>query len=270
MNIQWNINPILFTIPQINVSIHWYGLFFALGFIIGYYFVVSILKKQKLNTKLADELLIYLFIGTLLGARLGHCLIYEPSYYFSNPIEILKLWHGGLASHGGGLGLTIAIYLFSRKNKFSFLAISDILSIPMALEGCFIRIGNFFNSEIYGINTDSPFGIVFSRIDQIPKHPVQLYESLVYFIIFLFLLYLYKKSSYVKKGVVSSCFLISVFTSRFFLEFLKPEQANYDVHILTVGQILSIPFVIFGIFILIHSLIRNNSTTLLQNTDNDH
>lgn len=257
----WNASPIAFEIPYINFSVHWYGIFFALGFLFGYFYVTNVFKKSNQNTDKLDSLLMYMFVGTIVGARLGHCFFYEPSFYLSNPIEILKIWKGGLASHGGGIGLVITVLIFCKINNFKFLKLADLLCIPTAFVGGMIRLGNFFNSEIYGKPTNNDFGIIFERIDLLPRHPVQLYESISYFFITLILLFIYKKLAKKYSGLNLGFFLILIFSIRFILEFFKPEQASYTEQdqLLTIGQYLSIPFVITGLILIILSKINHKT-----------
>lgn len=249
----FNGDPIAFSIG--SIEIRYYGLLFAGGFIIGYFIMSYMFKKLHKNTDDLDKLLVYIFFGTIIGARLGHCIFYEPDFYFTHPIEILKIYKGGLASHGGTLGVIIAILIFLRKNKqYSFLMITDMLSIPVALVATMIRIGNFLNSEIIGKVSDGPFAIVFMRFsDQLPRHPVQLYEACAYFIIFLLLsaIYIFYKKR--PQGFIFSLLIILIFSVRLFLEQFKLEQADYDTNFfLNVGQILSIPFIIAGVITLIY------------------
>lgn len=245
----WNINPVLLDLKFVQVR--WYGLFFALAFLSGFYLMTKICEKERKDLNL-DSLLIYIVFGTIIGARLGHCLFYEPLYYLSNPVKILAVWEGGLASHGGGIGVLTALYLFVRKNNESFLWLVDRLSIPIALAGVFIRTGNFFNSEITGIKTSVPWAVVFIRNDSIPRHPVQVYEAFSYFIIFLVLLFLYKiNGKNIKKGSLFGFFLVMIFCARVFLEFFKSVQSSYDLDFfLSTGQILSIPFIFAGLFLI--------------------
>lgn len=245
----WNINPVLLDLKIVQVR--WYGLLFALAFLSGFYLMTKICEKEKKDLNL-DNLLIYIVLGTIIGARLGHCLFYEPLYYLSNPVKILAVWEGGLASHGGGIGVLTALYLFVRKNNESFLWLVDRLSIPTALAGAFIRTGNFFNSEITGIKTSVPWAVVFTRNDNIPRHPVQVYEAISYFIIFLVLLFLYKiRGKSIKKGSLFGIFLVMIFCVRIFLEFFKSVQSSYNVDFfLSTGQILSIPFIFAGLFLI--------------------
>lgn len=271
MFLHWNIDPILFTIPVINLSLRWYGLFFAVGFLSGYYFANREFRNRNLNTEGLDKLLGYMIAGTLVGARLGHCLAYDPQFYLTHPVEILKIWQGGLASHGGGLGLILTTLLYCKIYKYNFLNLADLLCIPTAFVGGMIRVGNFFNSEIYGKPTDADYGVIFDRIDSIPRHPVQVYESISYFLISVFLYIVYKHSQKRGSGFVLGLFFVTVFSVRIVLEYLKPEQASYDMNnsMLTVGQYLSIPFVVAGLVLCILSSLlpslRNKSTIIINN-----
>ena len=206
-------------------------------------------KEGRPKTDL-EQLSVYMIFGTVIGARLGHCLFYNPEYYLSNPIEILKVWEGGLASHGAAIGILTAIYLFSsKKRNYPMIWTLDRIVIVVALAGTFIRLGNLFNSEIIGKPTDVSWGFIFTAVDDIPRHPAQLYESIAYFIIFLILLFIYYKGIEKKKsGLLFGIFLVLVFTFRFFVEFLKENQSGFEEAMtLNMGQLLSIPFVIAGI-----------------------
>ena len=181
----------------------------------------------------------------------------QPEYYLSNPLEILKIWHGGLASHGAAVGILISLYYFSKKNKRPYLWILDRIAIVVALAGFFIRMGNLMNSEIYGIETNLPWGFVFIRDGQIvPKHPTQIYEALSYLLIFVLLYFIYKKKGEgVKQGLLFSLFMILLFSVRFFIEFIKEDQVRFEQGMyLNMGQWLSIPFVLMGLFLLFRSL----------------
>jgi len=208
-----------------------------------------IYKRENRDPMLLDTLLIYLLIGTVIGARLMHCFAYEPDFYLAHPIEILKVWKGGLASHGGLIGVLIAMYLFTKKYHESFFWLISRVAIPGALSAASIRLGNFFNSEIIGIPTDKPWAVIFTRIDMLPRHPVQLYESFAYLLLFFLLWWLYVK---LKPALVTylfpGLFFLYVFSTRFFLEFFKTKQADYQWDIpLSTGQALSIPFIILGL-----------------------
>lgn len=258
----WNVDPEIFRIG--NFAIRWYGLLFALGFVFGYIIMGSIFKKEKIPQKLLDTLTMYMVIGTVVGARLGHCLFYEPGFYLSHPLNILKIWEGGLASHGAAVGIIIALYFFSRKAKKTFLWIIDRVVIVVALAGFFIRMGNLMNSEIYGVETSLPWGFIFVRWGEtLPKHPTQIYEALSYLLIFVLLYSIYlRKGIKLKDGYIFGLFLILLFSARFLIEFIKEPQVGFeDNMILNMGQLLSIPFVLLGIAILIRSKKQKKSNT---------
>ncbi len=250
--IHWNVNPEIFHIG--SLSVRWYGLLFASSFYFGYLLFIRFFKKENIPIEVLDKLTIYMVIGTVIGARLGHCLFYEPSYYLSNPLEILMIWHGGLASHGAAIGILFVLYLFSRKEKRSFLWIVDRIVITVALSGFFIRMGNLMNSEIYGHETNLPWGFIFKRAGEtVPKHPTQIYEALAYLIIFGILLRIYyQQKGKPKEGLLFGIFLILLFSARFLIEFIKNEQVDFEKTMtINMGQILSIPLIIAGVVILI-------------------
>lgn len=244
-------DPTAFTLGPITVR--WYGLLFSGGFIIGYIIMQLMFRQKHYNTQDLDRLLVYIFAGTVLGARLGHCLIYEPDFYLSHPLEILKVWQGGLASHGGAIGVTLAVMLFNRKKKYGLMELGDMLCVPISLVACLIRVGNFMNSEILGIPTKADYGVIFARLgENFPRHPAQLYEALAYFLTFLILLavyFLYKKRPH---GLILGLMLIIIFSARLLIEPFKVEQADYSTgSFFTVGQYLSLPFVAVGIVIVL-------------------
>ncbi len=248
----WNADPALISLGPI--TIHWYGLMFALAFIIGLQIMRWIYAREQRNSSELDGLFLTVLAGTIIGARLGHVLFYDPAFYLSQPLEILKIWKGGLASHGGTLGIIIAVYLYSRKPEHpTSLWILDRFCMTAALGGAFIRIGNFFNSEIIGLPVNG--GVVFKHFDSLPRHPVQLYESLTYLLIFIIMFFIYKKtSSPLKDGRLFGLFLVMLFSARFFLEFFKIRQAHYaQATELSVGQWLSIPLVIYGIWLMLRT-----------------
>ena len=264
--ITWTADPAIFSI--FSREIRWYGLFFAIGFLIGYQIEDKIFKHDKAPEGWVDKIFIYTIIATVIGARLGHCLFYGWDYYSQHPIEILKIWEGGLASHGGAIGIIIAILIYSKKvtHKNPLWAF-DRLVIPTALVGALIRMGNLMNHEIYGHPTHLPWGFRFIEnitawrqgmepIFSAPSHPTQIYEALCYFIIFLLLMYMYwKKNAGQRQGLIFGVFLVGVFFSRFCIEFLKNNQEEFEENmIMNMGQLLSIPFVIFGIYLIIRSL----------------
>ena len=250
--VPWDVNPEIFRIG--SVAVRWYGLLFASSFLFGYIIMQRIFRNEKLSDAVLDRLTIYMAIGTIVGARLGHCFFYEPGYYLKHPAEILMVWHGGLASHGAAIGILLALWMFARKEKKDYIWILDRIVIVVALAGFFIRMGNLMNSEIYGVETTLPWGFVFLRNHEVaPKHPTQIYEGLSYLLIFflLFRLYWSKKGQHYQ-GLLFSLFLILVFTARFFIEFVKEPQVEFETHMkLNMGQLLSIPFVLAGIIGLI-------------------
>ncbi len=268
--IVWSPNPELFelVIPGIGtLAPRWYGLLFAMGFVVGYIIMLKIFKKEGIPIRVLDQLATYMIIATIIGARLGHVLFYEPQDYFSDPIQILMVWKGGLASHGAGIAIIIAMLLFSRQNKKPFIWIFDRISIVVALAGTFIRTGNLMNSEIYGVETSLPWGFIFKNTDPslLPKHPTQIYEALAYLLIFLFLWFVYlKRDGRPRPGFLFAMFMILVFTFRFFIEFVKEPQVNFEVGMsLNMGQILSIPFVLAGVvtlFIIYRKKPKQNKT----------
>lgn len=249
--INWNVNPEIFRIG--NFAVRWYGLLFASGFLFGYLIFYKFFKEEGLTVEILDKLTIYMALGTVIGARLGHCLFYEPDYYLSNPLEILKIWKGGLASHGAAIGILIALFVFVRKHKKPYIWILDRIVVIVALGGALIRLGNLMNSEIYGVETSLPWGFVFIRNHEIiPKHPTQIYEALTYFMVFglLFWIYLKTKGKFTD-GTLFGLFLILVFGVRFFIEFIKEDQVPFEEGMkLNMGQWLSIPFVLLGMLIL--------------------
>ncbi len=255
--INWDMNPEIFRIG--SFAVRWYGLLFASGFFFGYLIFLRFFRKEKLSVDILDKLTIYMALGTVIAARLGHCLFYEPEYYLSNPVEILKIWRGGLASHGAAIGILLALWLFVRKFKFSFVWILDRIVVVVALGGAFIRLGNLMNSEIYGVETSLPWGFVFIRnLEMVPKHPTQIYEALTYFLVFLLLLWLYyRNDGKPRQGLLFGIFLIMVFGMRFLIEFIKEDQVAFEAGMsLNMGQWLSIPFVFLGAGILVWSLRR--------------
>ncbi len=268
--INWNVNPEIFSIPEDiwlvgGLTVRWYGLLFAASFFVGYYIMAKIFKKEGVGEKVLEKLTIYMALGTILGARIGHCLFYQPDYYLDHPLEILMVWKGGLASHGAAIGILLAVYIFSKKEKKTFLWVMDRIVVIVALSGLFIRTGNLMNSEIVGTVTDKPWGFIFTReihyLGNAPRHPSQAYEALSYFIIFLVLYFLYfKKGSGEKPGFLFGIFLISIFTMRFIIEFIKDIQVDFESDmVLNMGQILSIPFILLGVFLLFRALKKSEN-----------
>lgn len=257
----WNANPELFHIG--GVAVRWYSLLFVSGFILGFFIFQWFFKREKLDPRLLDSLFVTLIVGTIVGARLGHCLFYQPDYYLGSWegfLEIFMPWKGGLASHGGTIALFIAMWWFAHKygkrHGFDFVWLVDHLSIAVCFAATFIRLGNLFNSEIYGGVTNLPWGFVFVRNGETePHHPTQLYEALSYLILGLVLLAIYKyRSEKTWRGTFIGLFLIGCFGSRFLIEFIKNDQVDFEAGMaLNMGQILSIPFVLLGIGFLVYA-----------------
>ena len=259
--ITWNVDPEIFSIGQL--SIRWYGLMFASAFLSGYIVFTRFLATERLTSEMMDKLLIYIAVGTVIGARLGHCYFYEPEYFLKNPLEVLKIWKGGLASHGAAIGILLALWLYIRKFKLSFLWLIDRIVIVVALGGAFIRLGNLFNSEIYGLPTDLPWGFEFVRdrvydpntgelLPTVPCHPTQLYEAISYLLIFAALFIFYRKRYMkVRDGFIFGVFMILLFTARFFIEFVKNDQVAFEAGMtFNMGQLLSLPFILAGFIML--------------------
>ncbi|HTX89194.1 MAG TPA: prolipoprotein diacylglyceryl transferase [Bacteroidales bacterium] len=254
--INWNVSPEIFSIG--SFSVRWYGLLFALSFFFGYLIMMRIFRKEGIPIRVLDALTTYMIIGTLVGARLGHCLFYEPGYYLHHPLKILMIWEGGLASHGAAIGIILAMAIFAYVKKLPFLWVIDRIVIVVALSGLLIRLGNLMNSEIYGIPTTLPWGFRFLRSATpaeglVPRHPTQLYEGLSYLAVFLYLLwYYYRKNGKPEPGFLFGMFLVLVFGVRFLLEFLKEPQVGFEKSMaLNLGQLLSIPFILAGIVIVL-------------------
>lgn len=276
--ITWDISPELVNI--FGREIRWYGLCWAIGVLCTSYVVQKMYQSEKLPEKWFDSLFVYVLIGLIIGARLGHCLFYDPGYYLAHPIEILKIWQGGLASHGGAIGMTIGIWLFCRNvSKKSIIWALDRLIVGVAIGAAFIRVGNLMNSEIYGGPTTMPWGFNFVRdrswhlpvIDggagELPCHPTQIYEAIIYFAIFILTMYMfYKTRAKEKQGLILGISLIGIFLSRFFIEFLKNVQEPFEIQMrasmgINMGQLLSIPFVIWGIW-LVYNALRDKKQTI--------
>lgn len=264
--VTWDVSPVLLDAGIFKIQ--WYGFLFACTFIFGYLILNRMFQYEKVPSSYLDKLAIYVFIGVLVGARLGHCLFYEPSYYLSHPVEmvlpIMKTEQGwkfigyrGLASHGGAIGILLMIALYSQKTKLNYLWTLDRLVIIVALAGVFIRTGNLMNSEIYGMETSMPWGFIFVRDGQsVPKHPTQIYEALCYLLIAIGLFWYYRhKKAKIIPGIMLGMFLTVLFLARFFIEFLKENQEAWEASmVLNMGQVLSLPFIIAGIVLIVLSL----------------
>ncbi len=251
--IHWNVSPEIFTLGPLQVR--WYGLLFALGFLFGYNHGEKMFKHENIDLKWLESLFIYLIVATVVGARLGHVLFDGWDYYSQHPIEILYVWQGGLASHGGVLGIIIAMILWSRNvSKRSILWVLDRVVVPSIFVGALIRFGNLMNSEIYGMQTTLPWGFIFERNHEtVAKHPTQIYEAFSYLLTFGVMLYMYWKTKAKDyQGMLLGVFFIMVFTARFLVEFIKEDQEAFEATMsLNMGQWLSIPFIITGIVLII-------------------
>jgi len=261
--IEWDINPEIIKVFDV-FPIRYYSLLFVLGLIISYYLLKKVYKTQNIDSSELEKLVIYVFTGTILGARLGHCLFYDFSYYFYHVVEIFlpirKNTNGnwflsgfqGLASHGGAIGILISLFIFSLKNKIRFSCLVDRVSLVAPIAAAFIRLGNFMNSEIIGKPTNSDFGVIFLQVDKLPRHPTQIYEAFIYLISFFILQKFYKSSFNKKCGQTFGLLLILIFTSRFIIEFFKINQVSFEKNLfLNMGQSLSIPFILIGLYLII-------------------
>ena len=266
--ITWTVDPAIFSIG--SHEIRWYGLLFAVGFLLGYTIEDRIFRHDRVPEGWLDKLFIYVIIATIIGARLGHCLFYGWDYYSANPIEIFKVWEGGLASHGGAIGIIIAILIYSRRvTHLNPLWTFDRLVIPVALVGALIRTGNLMNHEIYGHATTLPWGFRFIEnlhswrmgaepLFSQPSHPTQIYEALCYLVLFFILMYMFwKRNAGERQGLIFGVFLVGTFLSRFLIEFVKNDQEDFEAGmLLNMGQLLSIPFILAGIYLIYRAMKR--------------
>ncbi len=265
--VNWNPSPEMFTIPGIDWPVRWYGLMWALAFIGSHFFMNRFFKAEGRTEKDLDILTLYIILGTVIGARLGHCLFYDPGYYLSHPLDILKIYEGGLASHGGALGIVAGMLLYCRKTKENWLWIFDRICIVVPFAAALIRFGNLMNSEIIGKPTDVPWAFVFSSVDNLPRHPAQLYEALFCIVLFFVMYSLWKnKRESLGAGFLFGLLSLCLFTERFLDEFVKENQEAFEQGLtLNMGQILSIPFILIGIFMIIRS--KKHKPEQIQNTD---
>jgi len=290
--ITWNVDPVLFHLGSLQVR--WYGLLWALGFLFGYFIMKRIYQREKMAEDALDKLLIYMLVSTIVGARLGHCLFYEPDYYLSNPLKIFAVWEGGLASHGGAIGILIGLWLYvrnynkSKKEKndlqhINYIWILDRIVVAVCLVGALIRVGNVINHEIYGTPTSLPWGFVFMRgaeqfcgtVDNytacnawdapcppsewLPCHPTGLYEAFFCLVAMGILLWMYYKRDLGHKqpGLMFGTFLVIIFGSRICIEFLKNVQVEFERNmVFDMGQWLSVPFVLIGIGMIVWSFVN--------------
>lgn len=271
LDIIWNVDPSI--IPSFEF-LRWYGLFWATGILLGYQTMLLMYRKEGLTQSDLDKLATYVVFGAIIGARFGHVLFYDPVHYWNNPIEILPIrinphfqftGLAGLASHGGVIGALIALYLYTKKYQKDYLWTLDRLTISASLLGCFIRLGNLMNSEIIGTPTNLPWAFVFTHVDQIPRHPSQLYEAIFYFLIFVILFVLWRsRKTHQHVGLIFGLGLTLIFIQRFIVEFVKEDQVPFeDALFLNMGQILSIPMMLIGVLFIVRSIKR--SLTIAKN-----
>lgn len=260
--ILWNPDLEIFRIG--NFAIRWYSTCWLIGLALAYFIVKWLYKDQKVKDAYFDPLFMYCFLGILIGARLGHCLFYQPEYFLSSWTHVVEMFlpihqiadgswkftgYEGLASHGGTIGLMVALYLYYRKTGMNLWHVLDDIAIATPITACFIRLGNLMNSEIIGTPTNVPWAFIFERVDMTPRHPGQLYEAIAYFFFFFVMLHFYKRTSKeVGTGFYFGLCLTLIFTFRFFIEYTKDIQVDFESGmIFNMGQLLSIPFIILGI-----------------------
>lgn len=260
--ILWNPDLEIFRIG--NFAIRWYSTCWLIGLALAYFIVKWLYKDQKVKDAYFDPLFIYCFLGILIGARLGHCLFYQSEYFLSSWTHVVEMFlpihqmadgswkftgYEGLASHGGTIGLMVALYLYYRKTGMNLWHVLDDIAIATPITACFIRLGNLMNSEIIGTPTNVPWAFIFERVDMTPRHPGQLYEAIAYFFFFFVMLHFYKRTSKkVGTGFYFGLCLTLIFTFRFFIEYTKDIQVDFESGmIFNMGQLLSIPFIILGI-----------------------
>ena len=258
--IRWNLDPVIVHIGHFPVK--YYSLLFGMGVVLGYFIVRKTYLREGKSSEPLDALLTYVVLGIVIGARLGHCLFYEPEYYLQRPLEMLLpiqkiegsyqfTGYLGLASHGGAIGVFLAVLSYCRKYRVNIWWLLDKLALAAPVTGLCIRLGNFMNSEILGEATGSNFGIIFERVDQVPRHPAQLYEASAYLIIFLFLNKIYRSGKRYQDGFLFGLLLVLLFTARFIIEFFKINQVQFEEGMFfNMGQWLSLPFILIGIVVM--------------------
>lgn len=254
--IHWNVDPVIINIG--SFGLRWYSLGFLVAFLLGYYIIERMFKQENVKEDYLGSLFLYIFLAILIGARLGHCLFYEPDYFLTSEHWVEIVWpfqnghytgFQGLASHGAAIGILVGLWLYQRKYGLNLWWFLDRLVVVVALGGAFVRLGNLFNSEIYGVETSLPWGFVFERNGEtVPKHPTQLYESLSYFLIFgVSIWYYIRKKGQFKTGTIFGWWLVALFGVRLLIEFVKNDQVDFEAGMaLNMGQLLSLPFIIGG------------------------
>ena len=249
--IEWNPSPVAFHVPFIHLAIRWYGLLWGLSLMMCFYSTEYIFKQLKRDDEKVSVVIMYVFFGGLIGARLAHVIFYNLDYYLQYPGKIMAVWEGGLASHGGLLGGIIGLYLFCRLNKeFNFLWLLDVGSICIPALAALIRFGNLMNSELYGTVTNVPWAFIFPMVDNNPRHPVVVYESIAYLFLQFYMIYIFRKYKDSKPGLYIATLLVGLFTMRFFLEFFKQPDGAMLFNAISKTQALNIPFIITGVVIL--------------------
>lgn len=266
--ITWTVNPNLFSG---FVTVRWYGLMFAIGFWIGYELEYRIFRHEGTPEKWVTSIFLYAVIGTIVGARLGHVFFYDWAYYSAHPADIFKIWEGGLASHGGTLAIMIAIWFYSRRvTHRPMLWAFDRIVVPVGLVAALIRIGNLMNHEIYGRVTSLPWGFRFvdnigqwmngaEPVFSLPSHPTQIYEALCYLAVFALCMWLYwKRNAQERQGLIFGVFMLGIFGTRFLIEYIKNVQEPWEINMrmqwgIDQGQLLSIPFIILGVWLIIRA-----------------
>jgi len=247
----WNADPVAVDLGFI--ALRWYGLLFGAGFLASFWLVRWAYRREGRNAEDVETLLLWTIVCTIVGARLVHCLAYEPQRYLADPVSILKVWEGGLASHGGMLGIVTALWLHSRRRPDQpFLWLLDRVAVAAALAGGFVRCGNFVNSEIVGEPSDLPWAVVFERVDPLPRHPAQLYEAAAYFVLFGALLAIYRRrGARTPRGLLVGLFLVLAFGVRIAVETVKVRQEEFGADLpFTMGQVLSVAPVLIGVWLL--------------------
>jgi prolipoprotein diacylglyceryl transferase len=256
----WHMDPVLLSLGPLQVR--WYGVLFAAGFLIGYQIMTWVFDREEKPFADLEVLFVYMFAGTVIGARLGHCFFYRAEHFLTHPWEIFMVWQGGLASHGSAIGMLLALYIYSRRHTDQpYLWLLSRMSLTIPSGGALIRLGNFFNSEILGTPSQVPWAVVFAQVDHQPRHPSMLYESFAYLCTWLLLMWLYKKNGpTTRPGLLLGTLFTAVFSARFVIEFFKETHATFEQTLpLHMGQLLSIPFVIVGVLLIVGK--RNKAAT---------
>jgi prolipoprotein diacylglyceryl transferase len=261
----WDVDPVIFSVG--TVSIRWYPILLFAGIFTSYLILRKIFREESVPLKTLDSYGVYILLALFIGGRLVHCLVYEPAYYLKFPLDIIKPWRGelgngarftgirGMSGHGAAAAILLALILNARRTHTPVLWIFDRMAIFGPLVGFFIRLGNLFNSEILGVHSNLPWAFIFRRVNNMPRHPAQLYEALTYLLIFV-IAYLFfrrnRKSG--KEGATLGLVLVLVYVTRIFLEFVKEPQTQVESgRLLNYGQLLSLPFVVLGLILIIRS-----------------